>query len=298
MKHWDDIRHFLAIVRTGTLLSAANELGVDQSTVFRRLRSLENYLGAKLFDRRRRGHYELTQAGKNLVDQAGRIEDAMHDIEHSIRGKDTQLRGTIRIATAEDIAVVMLPPHLEAFERQHPEISIELLTANRYYSLARNEADVAIRPGHSTDEDRVIPQRICRTFMGLFASNDYLERNGIPRTREELSNLIFIEWREELARVELTREAAAWFGGKQHHGSNSLLSIRELAVRGFGVAMLPEFLGADESRLRRVLPQTRINEGEFWILHHSEMRHLARVRVFIRFMLDALRGDTRLRPIT
>lgn len=296
MEHWDDIRHFLAVVRTGTLQAAASELGVDPSTVFRRLRALESYLGAQVFDRRRRGHYQLTQAGRNLVDHAAKIEDAMYNIEHSIRGKDSQLGGSIRIATAEDIAVVLLPPHLEAFEQRHPEISIELLTANRFYSLARNEADVAIRPGYSTNEDRVIPQRICGTFMGLFASDQYLTRMGTPKSKDDLVNHEFIEWREELARVELTRETSTWFGGKRNHGSNSLLSIRALAVRGFGVALLPEYLGADEKRLQRVLPELRINEGEFWILHHSEMRQIARVRAFTRFMLEALRADTRIDP--
>lgn len=296
MEHWDDIRHFLAIVRGGTLQAAATDLGVDQSTVFRRLRALETYLGTHVFDRRQRGRYKLTQAGETLVAQARRIEDAMHDIEHRVRGKDLQLSGRIRVATAEDMAVALLPRHLRVFEREHPEISIEILTANRYHSLARNEADVAIRPGYSTDEERIIPRQICPAGMGFYASADYLVRYGTPGSREDLADHHVIEWREDLARDKFFAEYTDWFGNTRKHGSNSLLSIRSMAVEGLGVALLPEFLGADENRLQRVLPELRIDSGHFWLLHHSEMHHNARIRAFTDFMYTALRTDPRIIP--
>jgi DNA-binding transcriptional LysR family regulator len=296
MKHWDDIHHFLAIVRGGTLQAAATELGVDQSTVFRRLRALETYLGTHVFDRRHRGRYELTQAGETLVVQAQRIEDAMHDIEHRVRGKDLQLSGRIRVATAEDMAVSLLPSYLRAFEREHPEISIEILTANRYFSLARNEADVAIRPGYSTDEERIFTRRICRTCMGFYASADYLARYGKPRSHEDLADHNVIEWREDLARDNFFGEFSDWFGNARQHGSNSLLSIRAMAVEGLGMALLPEFLGADDNRLQRVLPEVRIDSGYIWLLHHSEMRHNARIRAFTDFIYTALRADPRITP--
>ena len=293
MHNWDDIRHFLAIVRHGSLQAAANALGVDQSTVFRRLRALEDYLGTHVFDRRKRGRYVLTAAGESLLDQARRMEDATLDIDRSVRGQDLQLSGPIRVATAEDLAATLLPRHLAEFERAFPDINIELLTANRYYSLARNEADVAIRPGFSTDEDRVIPRRIRSVFFGLFASADYLEQYGTPHSVSDLKQHRAIEWREDLARDHFTADAIAWFGGTHHHGSNSLLTQCALAAEGLGVAVLPEFLGLQNERLQPVLPGVRIDSGFLWLLHHDDVRHTARFRAFSEFMLAALRNDRR-----
>lgn len=297
MKYWDDIRYFLVIVRLGSLQAAATELGVDHSTVFRRLRALESYLGTHLFDRRRRGRHQLTQAGEILVDLAGVIDDSMHHIEHRVRGKDLQLSGHIRVATAEDLAVALLARHLKAFERKHPEITIELLTDNRYYSLARGEADVAIRPGRSTDEERVVPRRICRTCFGLFASPSYLAEYGEPQSRAQLADHRVIEWRENLARENFGTEVFSWFSGSSRHGSNSMLSVRALAAVGLGIAMLPEFLGADDAGLQRVLPDLRIDSDYIWLLHHGEMRHTARVRTFNDFIFEALQNDPRILPI-
>jgi DNA-binding transcriptional LysR family regulator len=296
MQNWDDVRHFLTIVRTGSLQAAAADLSVDQSTVFRRLRALEKYLGTHLFDRRRRGRYELTIAGQTLIEQAYRMEKATLDIDRRVRGQDLHLSGKIRVATADDIAVALLPRHLDAFAQLYPEITIELLTANRYYSLTRNEADVAIRPGFSTDEDRVIPRRIRQTFFGLYANAIYLARQGIPTSIEALKKHRVIEWREELARDHFAAEAFEWFGSAHRYGSNSLLSQRALAAEGLGVAVLPEFLGDDEPRLQRILPEIRLDSGFFWLLHHDEVRHTARFRVFSEYMLAALRDDPRIPP--
>ena len=220
----------------------------------------------------------------------------MHDIEHRVRGKDLQLSGRIRVATSEDMAFALLPGHLRAFEREHPEISIEILTANRYLSLARNEADVAIRPGYSTDEERIVTRRICRAGVGLYASADYLARYGTPGSREDLADHHIIEWREDLARDNFFTEFNGWFCNARQHGSNSLLSIRAMAVEGLGMALLPEFLGADENQLQRVLPTIRIDSGYLWLLHHGEMRHNARIRAFTDFMYTAIRADPRIIP--
>ena len=294
MQNWDDIRHFLTIVRTGSLLAAAEDLGVDQSTVFRRLRALEDQLGTHLFDRRHRGRYQLTAAGENLIEQATRMEQAALDIDRQVRGQDLQLSGKIRVATAEDMAVTLLPRHLQAFEQAYPEIAIELLTANRYYNLSRNEADVAIRPGFSTNEERVIPRKICATSFGLYAGEDYLKRMGIPETREILKYHRVIEWREDLARDHFTDEAFEWFGSAYRYGSNSLLTIRALATEGLGVAILPEFVGNAEPKLQRILPQIKLDSGYIWLLHHDEVRHTTRFRVFSEFMLNALKNDPRI----
>jgi DNA-binding transcriptional LysR family regulator len=195
------------------------------------------------------------------------------------------------------MATALLPRHLEAFGREYPEIGIELLTTNRFYSLARNEADVAIRPWFSTDEDRIVPRRVCQTCFGLFASASYLSRFGTPRTRDELIKHRMIEWRGDLERNNISSGISSWFDNNRQYGSNSLLSIRALVTEGLGIALLPEFLGIDEPRLIRILPELRIDSGYLWVLHHGELRHFARIRAFNNFMFTSIQTDPKIVPV-
>ena len=294
MDNWDDLRHFLAVSRLGSLNAAAKSLGVDKSTVFRRLRSLEKYLGTQVFDRRQHGKYELTAAGESLATQAQQIEEATFNIDREVQGQDLDLSGTIKVTTAEDIAVVLLPRHLLAFEEAYPAISIELLTANRYFSLGRGEADVAIRPGESSSEDRVIPRRICQTYFGLFASPGYLDKYGEPGNREDLSRHRIVRWKGELTEAGFDSLIEHYEQPGAVHGSNSLMAQCAMAEAGLGIALLPDFVGQMNDKLVPVLPDIRIDSGYIWLLHHDEMRRVARVRVFVDFMFEALRRDPNL----
>jgi DNA-binding transcriptional LysR family regulator len=291
MDNWDDLRHFLAVARLGSLNAAAKSLDVDPSTVFRRIRSLEQHLGTQVFDRRQHGKYELTAAGEGLMVQAGRIEEATFNIEREVLGQDLQFSGTIRVTTAEDIAVVLLPDHLLAFQQNYPAISIELLTDNRFYSLGRGEADVAIRPAESVNEERVIPRKVCRTYFGLYASPDYLKIAGTPKTREDIGGHQLIRWQGDLVDEGFASITEGLAVRGVSHGSNSLMAQRAMAETGLGIAFLPDFVGDSSTRLNRVLPDLRIDSGFIWILHHGDLRHAARVRAFVEFMYQSLRGD-------
>jgi len=294
MDNWDDLRHFLAVSRQGTLNAAARSLGVDQSTVFRRLRSLEQNLGTQVFDRRKHGKYELTPAGERLAAQARQMEEATFKIDREVRGHDLELNGLIRVTTAEDVAVLLLPPHLRAFQQKYPDISVEIITDNRYFSLGRGEADIAIRPGESSSEDRIVPRRISRAFFGLYASRDYLDAAGSPTSWQALAGHRVIRWKNDLAGDGFAGMLNQYGDEGTASGSNSLMAQRAMAENGLGIAYLPEFVGEEGTELVRVMPQVRIDSGYIWMLHHDELRHVARVRAFVEFMIEALRSDSRL----
>ena len=294
MNNWDDLRHFLALARHGSLNGAARTLGVDQSTVFRRLRSLEDYLGTQVFDRRKHGRYELTAAGENLVAQARHMEEATFNIDREVRGHDLELSGRIRLTTAEDIAVELLPTHLRRFQQSYPDIAVEVITANRYFNLGRGEADIAIRPGESSSEDRIVPHRVCRTFFGLYASRDYLDAAGTPQSWEELVDHRVLRWKDDLTEDGFAGILSDYGDQRLSTGSNSLMAQRAMAEHGLGIAFLPDFVGCASSELVRVMPEARIDSGFIWILYHDELRHVARIRAFVDFMIDALRADPNL----
>ena len=287
--NWNDIRYFLSVLDHGSLALAAKALGVNQSTVFRRIRELEKSLGATLFDRRHAGEYRLTVHGETLVTQARSMEEASTNITRQIQGKDTELSGKIRVTAPEDVAVVSLAHHLVTFHQQYPAISVELLTASRYFSLHRGEADVAIRASGDPTEDNVIRRKLADIKAGLFASPEYLERHGHPKNTGALSQHQLINWGGDLQ-----NSRPAFFQSKNADepvSSNSLLVQKTLAEQGMGIALLPEFLGTGNDALQRVLPELQQSISTLWILYHSDLRHTARVQAFVSFIQHALQQE-------
>ena len=289
MNNWDDYRYFRELSRLGSLSMAAQALGVDQSTVFRRLRSLEEYLGTQVFDRRHHGKYELTEAGANLLIQVKQIEEAAFNIDREILGQDLKLSGTIRVTTAEDIAVVLLPQHLFEFKKLYPEITIELLTENRFFSLERGEADVAIRPVESSTEPRVIPKKIGKMPFGYFASHAYLEKAGVPQFKSDLVNHQVIDWTGNITVSGFIDRQAASIE------SDSLLVHCAMVKSGMGIGFLPLYLGNQDGSLLQILAGDQFDFEFLWILIHEDLRHSARVRAFVNYMITSLRDEPMLK---
>ncbi len=285
--NWNDIRYFLSLRDQGSLSRAAEQLGVNQSTVFRRIRELEKDLGATLFDRRHSGEYRLTQHGELLLDQARTMESASTNITRQIQGKDEELSGLIRVTAPEDVAVLSLSHHLVEFRKLYPGISIELLTSSRYFSLHRGEADIAIRASGAPTEDNVIPRKMADVSASLFASPAYLEKTGNPQHEEELSRHQLIGWGGELD----GGNPPFFVSENKPVSSNSLLVQKTLAEQGMGIALLPEFLGLSSPHLVPVLPELKQSVATLWLLYHAELRHTARIQAFVSYIQDALRKD-------
>jgi DNA-binding transcriptional LysR family regulator len=175
---WDDLRFFLAIVRTGGLSAAARELRVTQSTVGRRLASLESGLGTRLLHRTPEG-YVPTLAGEAILGQAERVEAEALAVERTVGGHDALLEGAVRVTAVETLASHVLVPAFCALQLGNPEISIELLANVRHMSLAMREADIAVRLTRFEQHD-LVARRIGTMAHGLYASPIYLERYGPP----------------------------------------------------------------------------------------------------------------------
>lgn len=174
MLDWDDLRYFLAIAQHGSLSAAAKELHVAQSTVGRRLASLERSLGARLLNRTPDGYFP-TLAGQNVREQAERLEAEVLALERNVGGRDTRLSGLVRVTCAETVASQILAPCLATLHTEHPEIMIELIPNQRELSLSMREADIAVRLKRPDQHDLVV-RRVGSLAFGLYASPEYLER--------------------------------------------------------------------------------------------------------------------------
>lgn len=287
---WEDLRYFFAVARSGNLSGAARSLRVNHSTVFRRINSLEETLGTRLFERLPEG-YVLTGPGEEMLNSVSQINDQITAMELRLSGDDHRLTGMLRVTTTDSIGQVLLQPHLYAFHKAYPDIQIELMTDNIFFNLSRREADVAVRPTNSPPEG-LVGRKICSIAWAVYGSREYIKCKGKPRNPEDLAQQDIILTDARLSHITAIRwvrhyvpeEAIKFKGG-------SVVTMFAAAKHGFGLSPLPCWLGDSEPGLIRVLPPLEDNNTDLWLLTLKELRHTARVRVFMEFMADSLARD-------
>jgi len=291
MVDWDDLRHFLAIHRGGTLARAASTLGINATTVSRRLAALEERVHARLFDRTPEG-YTLTGAGHDLLYRAERMEAEALALEREVLGADQRLAGSVRVTATEMIGTRFIMPHVPQFRARHPEIAIELESSNRNVSLTRREADIALRLARPHEEN-VITRRLAPIPVALYAAPDYLSTRGVP-----------IDAESSLAGHELLLFAAtrafrvenAWFeprlaGARITLRSDSVSAIFAAAVAGAGIALLPRAAADREPGLARIPTLTVPEPRVIWQTVHADLQKNARVRAVLDFLTEILSPD-------
>ena len=188
---WDDLRHFLAVARTGSTLAAGRSLAVSQTTVARRIAALEAAIGVGLFERRQAG-YALTPEGEALLSEAEAVEQAAAGFEAAASGQARQASGSVRLSTAEIYAATLLPPLLVELRALHPAIRVELDTSDFVRDLAAGEADIVLRGGSPPAPGALVGRRIGHDPWTVYCSRDYADLHGIPHSREELATHPFI----------------------------------------------------------------------------------------------------------
>ena len=280
---WDDVRFFLAVARTGSLSAAARSLAVNHATVSRRLRALEQRVGARLFERLP-GGWTLTAAGADMRASALRIEDEIQGTLRRVSGRDEKLAGPLRVAMS-DVAAFTLLPHLRSFSESRPEIQLDLVLSNRLSDLARREADVALRATDAPPE-ALVGRRLATLATSIYASLEYLGRNpGVS----DLRSHAWLAFDGALAGIP----AARWMqthaaGARVVARLDSLLLTYDAVRAGLGIALLPTVLGDADPSLRRVDPGFLLHGSALWALTHADLRTTARVRSFLDFLRDAI----------
>jgi DNA-binding transcriptional LysR family regulator len=281
---WEDVRYFVALARHGSLSAAARALRVNHATVARRIAGLEATLGRSLFDRRASG-YALTGDGKAVHDEALAMERAAVGVlDRAAAG--TAIRGLVRLTTIRSLADYFLIDRLGALHRRHPELELEVLVEARVLSLARREADVALRAGRPADSD-LLARRAGRLSFAFFASRRLARA---LRAGEAPPLIGYDEASTFVAEgVWLNRRFA---GRRFSFRSNSHTSQAAAARAGLGVALLPRFLGAGDPALVEVEHGELPPDRELWLLVRSDLARVPRVRAVVDYVVELLRGFT------
>jgi DNA-binding transcriptional LysR family regulator len=281
---WDDLRVFLAVHRLGSHKAAARSLGIDATTVGRRIGTLETALGARLFARTPE-RLQATGAGLKLVPRAERMEAEALELERELQAADTRLEGSLRVTAADGLVNYLLLPALSGFRREHPLLSIELRADMRVLDLSRREADVAVRL-FRPKEPALVARRFGEVRFALYASEAYLERHGTPRKRTALSAHDFIGADvslDDLPHAKWLRRAVP--KARYVLRANSTTPQTLACLEGHGIALLPSFVAAREPKLQPVLPRMSGPVREMWVVTHSGLRDNARTGAFVNWLV-------------
>jgi DNA-binding transcriptional LysR family regulator len=276
MENWDDFRIFSAIARTKTHRKASAELGLDQATVGRRLRALEERLGAKLLERQSEGYF-LTELGKRILSGLERIETEFDAIGRVISGADEKMEGLIRIAAPGALANHLLIPRLQTFLSRYPKITLQFLTGPDVVNLAKREADIAlrlVRPDHL----ELQLKKIGPLELGLYAHEDFLKRRAFSG---DLATLPFVALHPD-AMSELESKIHRELKIKFHPTlvTHAWSSVFSAVVSGVGAGILPSFMARREQSLIQLNSKIRAT-CPVWIAYHSDLKTNARVQALL-----------------
>ncbi len=295
MVDWDDLRHFLAVARGGTLAAAASALRINATTVGRRLAALEEEVGARLFDRTPDG-YLLTPAGRDLLPRAERMEAEAFALEREVRGADQRLAGIVRVSATEMLATRFIAPRLPAFAARHPEIAVELGCTSRSVNLGRREADIALRLTRPLEED-LVTRRIASVDLSLYASRAYVAREGAPARPEESLRghhaILFADARAFA--IENDWFSARLDGARVVLRSDSVSAIYSATVAGVGIALLPRIVADADPLLQRIETSSAPEPRSVWQAVHVDLHKTARIRAVLDFFGEIMApvGNTR-----
>lgn len=285
MLDWDDLRFFLALARHGSLSAAARDLHVAQSTMGRRLASLEASLGVRLLNRTPDG-YVPTQAGDGVRARAERLEQEALALERDVGGRDTRMAGLVRVTCAETVATHILAPCFASLHEQQPDLMIELTPNPRELSLSMREADISLRLKRPDQHDLVV-RRVGSLGFGLFASPAYLQRHGEPDLRGGCPGHYLITQLEDIQAATQT----AWLADLAPRArvamqTSSHEAAVSAAIHGGGLACLARFRADKESGLVRLDVPSRIPDADMFLVVHRDNRQIPRIRVALTHITE------------
>ena len=283
---WENVRYFVALARYRTLSATARALHVNHATVARRIASLETLLGHPIFDRRASG-YALTAEGKALVNHASAMNEAALSILRRLDA-GTELSGRVRLAAGRVLAERFLIDRLRAFHERYPAIDLEVIGGSRVVSLAKREADLALRYGSPKGE--LVARRVAKLTFGLYASPDYRDKlkAGEPR--------VFIGFDENSEFVAEAQWLERNFCSSRFSFRTSSQTTQAAAARaGYGIALLPKYVvETHEPGLVEVAPGGHLPERDVWLIIRRDLTKVPRVRVVADYLVELFQRERRL----
>lgn len=279
-----DLAVVLAVTRGGTLAKAGERLKADASTVFRSLQRVEKALGQTLFERSRRG-YQPTVLAQQLCAHAEQVEAALEAARADVQQRTGMVTGTVRITTTDTVLHGFLFPVLPGLAQQHPQLQLELVATNEFASLARRDADIAVR-ATTKPPPHLVGRPLRSLHFAVYAPRRFRGRTVDDALADGLDWIAIDDHVPEHASVQWRQRRAPRV--EPRYQVNTISAVCEGIAAGLGVGVAPTFLAEnrkDMKRLGNTIPEC---ESQLWLLTHPESRHVRRIAAVAGYLAEAL----------
>tara|TARA_R110002072_G_scaffold237600_2_gene394974 strand:+ start:18752 stop:19660 length:909 start_codon:yes stop_codon:yes gene_type:complete len=286
---WNDLKFFLELHRSKRLIVAAKSLKVNHTTVARRIRGLEQSIGAQLFSKDDSG-YQLTAAGESLLSIAAEIERATQQACENIGGEAGRLSGRVRVGAPDGIGTVFIAPMLARFQENHVDLQVELTVMPRYFNLSQQEVHLSLSLA-LPQSGRLLARKMTDYHLLFYAAPSYLERYGAPKGLNDLRRHRIIGYIDEMLyapELRYTKDIGSDL--PVVFSSTSVIAQREAILSGTGIGILPRFLAHGNPKLLPILSDHCLLTRTIWLLSHQSTEALARVRVVSQFLQQEARN--------
>jgi DNA-binding transcriptional LysR family regulator len=286
---WDDIRLFLSVARLGSTRAAGAELGLNQTTVARRMEALEHGLRLTLFHRTTRG-FALTDQGRDLCETAGAMAQAAECVGKRAEALGRSLTGAIRVTAPEAFFTHIVAPIVAEFRREHPEVMVDWDSSEAFLDLAAGEADVAFRAMITPTDERLHGLKLSDVAWSAYCSRDYAAQHGVPRSLGTLRDHAIVAFTGPIAQ----RPGDRWFmthidTARVEGSSNTVTNVASILRAGVGVGCLPCFHGDSDPTLLRCFAPPPEMMTAVWLLTTPERARVPRIEAFVRLATERVR---------
>lgn len=284
---WDDLRYILAVKRHGSAARAAKALGLNKSTITRRIAAIEEELGVTLLQRGPHG-YEFTPAGENATEVAEQVERVINELVEKVGG-DRAARGTVRVTVPAWFAQHLMIPALADFRAAHPGLDVHLLTTDEVLDLSRREADIGIRNVRPSQQSLIVRKGGLIDFA-MYASREYLSRHGAPHDREALRAHYFVAYGSAVAYVQAYRWTNEWSERVAFRATDATSMLNAVGA-GLGIAVLPCFIVDGANDLVRLDSVGPPQAETIWLVTHPDAVAVERVRIVLAWLVELFRNQ-------
>lgn len=286
---WDKLRIFHAVADAGSLTHAGETLHLSQSAVSRQIRALEISLNTTLFRRHARGLI-LTEQGELLLEATRTMTRRLDATAARIRDSEDEVFGELRVTCTNGFGTLWLAPRLPRLFERYPNLKIDLMLEERVLDLAMREADVAIRMKEPSQAD-LIRRRLMEVRIRFYASRDYIDKHGMPKTAEDMNNHRLISHSPASPQVRAGADFVTPFLANNTQSLltvNSYFGIQQAVVQGIGIGALPDYITTATPDLVPVLPDDQSAPIPVYLAYVEELRHSKRVCAFRDFVLEEI----------
>jgi len=288
---WDKLRIFHAVASAGSFTHAGQMLTLSQSAVSRQISALEEEITTPLFQRHARG-LTLTDEGEMLYAAVSDVLNRLAQAEEALKNVREAPRGALKITSSHGIGTYWLVPRMDDFLKEYPEVEVHLVMEDRELDLAQREADIAIRMRAPVQAD-LIQRKLFTVHYHMYATNAYMEKNGTPKTLDEIADHTIVAYGEtaapEIREINwLLEQTRRRLGGKGRTiRINNVTGILCATESGLGIAAVPDYVAADRPHLIRVLPDVPGPSFDVHLVYADALRQSKRVAAFRDFLVKA-----------